>query len=137
MPYWLFASLLWVLAVGSVGITIKISLQHVTWPLLLLSTTVVYVLMLSVVALRGSLHVPATFGAWWAAVVLTGVLTAGAFPLLTTALERAPASRVVPITAAYPIVTVVLGVVLLAEKLTPITVTGIAFIVFGAILVGR
>lgn len=50
------------------------------------------------------------------------------------AIERLPASRVVPMTAAYPAITVVLSWLVLHESLTPRHVAGIAFALLGVSL---
>lgn len=137
MSYWLLASLGFVLAVGVVGITIKLSLRHVEWPFLVLSTTIMYLALSGILALNGSLKFPSSLGSWIIWVLITGVVSAGAFLLLVTALGKADASKVVPITAGYPMVTAVLAVIFLAEPLNLVRILGIALIVFGIILVSR
>ena len=73
----------------------------------------------------------------WAS--LRWTLVAGAFGALGVlcffyAIERLPASRVVPMTAAYPALTVLLSWLLLHEKLTPRHLAGIAFALVGVSL---
>ncbi|NPV79478.1 MAG: EamA family transporter [Firmicutes bacterium] len=47
------------------------------------------------------------------------------------------ASRVVPVTAAYPIVAVLLGWMVLKEGLTPLKVLGSILIIAGILLIKR
>jgi len=50
------------------------------------------------------------------------------------ALQKGHASLVVPLTATYPLVTVVLSVLLLGEPVTPAKIAGVIFIVAGVML---
>ncbi|MCL4424521.1 MAG: EamA family transporter [Firmicutes bacterium] len=53
------------------------------------------------------------------------------------ALKSGEASRVTPVTAAYPVVTVLLVCLLLGEKLTWSKVVGVLLIVAGVILLKK
>lgn len=70
----------------------------------------------------------------WA--LLTGILGALGVLFFSIALERAPASRIIPITAMYPAVTVLLSWMLLGERLKPRHVAGVAFALVGLVLLG-
>jgi len=137
MSYWLFASLAFMLGVGCVGITTKLSLRHVGWPVLVLSSTIMFVILTAILTLNGSLKFPTSRGSWIIWVVITGGLSPATFSLLTTALGRADASKVIPITAGYPMVTAVLAALFLAEPLNLARIIGIVFIVSGIILVSK
>jgi transporter family protein len=132
---WTVTALAYALAVGVIGITIKFSLRHVEWPVLLLSTTIMYLGISGFLAVTGQLHIGAAFGSWSIFILITGALAAGAFALLLSALGKAPASQVVPITAGYPIVTAILAAIFLSEPIGPARALGIVLIVAGAILV--
>ncbi len=51
------------------------------------------------------------------------------------ALQKGHASLVVPLTATYPLVTVVLSILLLGEPVTPVKIAGVILIVAGVMLV--
>jgi bacterial/archaeal transporter family protein len=137
MSVWLLASVGYALLVGTQAIMLKLSLRSVTWPTLLIPVVIAYVLLMGYFLVTGKVSAPRTPGPWLLWVGLTGAFTAGAFPLVSLALQRAPASQVIPITAAYPIVTALLGAVVLAERLTAGRVIGIVLVVGGSILVAR
>jgi transporter family protein len=137
MPSWLAFSLAYVLSVGTVGITGKLALNQVEWPLLVLSAAVSYCVLSLWFAARGTMSFPGTLGGWLLPVLVTGALPAFSFIFLMVALTTADASRVVPITAAYPAVTALLGVLFLSEQLTSLRAIGTVFIVLGAVLVAR
>lgn len=60
----------------------------------------------------------------------------GAFGVLCffLALDRMPAGRVVPMTAAYPALTIVLSWLVLGERLTPRHIAGVLFALVGIAL---
>ena len=66
--------------------------------------------------------------------VLSGVALAAGLLLYYLALERSWASIVVPVTATYPIVSVLLSVVFLGERLTWVQSLGIALVLIGLVL---
>lgn len=137
MSDWLLASVGYALLVGTQAIMIKLALRSVTWPTLLIPVVIAYVLLMAYFLITGAVSAPRTPGPWLLWVALTGAFTAGAFPLVNIALQRASASQVIPITAAYPIVTALLGAIVLAERLTVARVFGILLVVGGSILVAR
>lgn len=132
---WLVPALAYLFAVGMVGISTKLALRHIDWPLLLVPTTAVYLVLTIWFGVRGELRIGAPIGGWIGFAVLTGVLIAGSFPMLMIALSRGDASRVVPITAAYPIFTAVLAVIFLSESFSVARMVGTLLIVAGAVLV--
>lgn len=71
--------------------------------------------------------------------VILGGLFAGLFGQITyfMALKQADASRVIPLTLAFPLVTVVLGVFFLNESFTWQKAFGAFFIVLGSVLLIR
>ena len=71
-----------------------------------------------------------TLGVSALAVNVIGVLA------LSFALERGPASLVVPISSAYPLVTIIMAVTLLREKLNRLHMLALAFVVIGLVLIG-
>ncbi len=66
--------------------------------------------------------------------VLAGVL--GMFTYFSL-LKSGQASKIVPLTAAYPLVTALLSFLLLGEKLTPLRLLGISLTILGLIILQR
>ena len=63
---------------------------------------------------------------------ITGLM-AGLFGMLAyfAVLKKAPASQIVPIAAAYPLVSAILSVLILGEHVTPLRVIGTIMIIAG------
>lgn len=135
MSYWLLPALGYLFAVGMVGISTKLALRHVNWPLLLLPTTTAYLILTIWFGARGDFKIVTPISGWIGFALLTGALIAGSFPMLMIALSRGDASRVVPITAAYPVFTAVLAIIFLSETFSVARFIGTLLIVAGAVLV--
>lgn len=134
---WLIASLGYVVAVGFVGITSKIALRQVSWPVLLLSSTLAYVILSIITGITRGFAFPRPAASWVAVALITGILIAGSFVLFLLALETGEVSRVVPITASYPLVATLAAVVLLSEPMDLRRIAGTILIVVGAVLTAR
>lgn len=65
----------------------------------------------------------------------TGLVGALGLATFYIALERGKASVVVPIVGLYPVMTVVLSVVLLHERLAPLQIVGVALAVAAVVLI--
>lgn len=137
MHYWLLASILYVLSVGAVGVSAKLALRHVEWPVLFLSTAVMYFVLTVSLLVTGRVRWPDSLGVWSVLLIPTGVFPALSFIFLVTALNVQDASKVVPITASYPLLTAILSMMFLGERFTAGRVLGTLLIVGGAILVAR
>ncbi len=63
---------------------------------------------------------------------VTGII-AGLFGMLTyfAALKRGATSQVVPIAAIYPLIAVVLSILILGERVTPMRIAGTVLIILG------
>jgi transporter family protein len=132
---WFVPALGFMLAVGASGITLKLSLRDVGWQVLIIASTGFYAILSLALIARGGIRLPSAPGSWALFVVASGALTAGSFPLLVLALERGDASRVIPVTAAYPIVTALLALIFLAEPFNLLRLLGTLLIVAGVALV--
>ena len=66
-------------------------------------------------------------------------LIAGVLGMFTyfSLLKAGEASKIVPLTAAYPLVTALLSLVILGEKLSPLRLLGIFFTILGLIILQR
>jgi len=125
------------LIVGAQGILIKLAFKSVTWPAFLVPIAAMYTCLMAYFLITGQIKFPQTPGRWILWVTLAGASAAVSFPLINVALQRAPASQVIPITAAYPIVTAILSIIFLAEQPTALRVIGTLLIVVGVVLLAR
>lgn len=128
---WLLPALGYVVAVGALGVTTKLALEDVTWPELVLWTAVAYAVIAALLILAGArlrLVREARYGG------LSGALAATALILLFLAVDAGDVSRVVPITSAYPVVTVALAALLLAERVSALRVGATLLVVGGVVL---
>lgn len=129
---WLVPALGYVVAVGALGVTTKLALEDMTWPELVLWTAVAYaVIAVLLVGAGGERMRPGRSAGYGA---LSGALAAGALIMLFLALDAGDVSRVVPITSAYPVVTVLLAAVLLAERVSAVRFGATLLVVGGVIL---
>ena len=131
---WLLPVIGFVVVTGLLGVTTKLALTRVTWQQLIVWTAVAYaVLSIGVIAIGVDFSITANRGTGLA--VLNGVVTPVTFILLFTALRAGDVSRVVPIGASYPVVTVLAAALLLDEPLTVTRTVGTLLVVAGIVLV--
>lgn len=132
MLSWVLPAAGFVIVLGLLGVTTKLALRDVTWPTIILWTAIAYaVLSLGIVIGGDGLVV----GDGTDLAVLSGVMAVGSLVLLYFALGVGDASRVVPIAASYPAVTVFAAAIFLDEGLTVARVGGTALVVAGVILI--
>jgi len=135
MSWWVW-SLLTVVLWGLWGVFTKLALVRWNWLQLFILTGViggVVTLALGVVA-RPSLAVPPQ--GWLPALLAAGLGFCGTVTFYL-ALEHGKTALVIPLTAAYPIVTVLLSVVFLREPLRVQEVVAIGLFVAAGVLVSR
>lgn len=130
---WVPVALAYTLGVGALGITTKLALRELNWAGILVCTGSIYAVAAVGLLATGLPDVgrgwPLVFGA------VTGALAAGSLILFFVALSLGPANRVVPVTAAYPVVTVVLASLFLGEPLALRSLIGSAIVAAGIIVV--
>lgn len=85
----------------------------------------------------GRLHVPTALDQWLIIVGIAAVGTAIPIFLYVSGLELIPASRASILGTAEPLVTVLLGIVLLGEALTVVLVVGGVLVLGGVVLIQR
>jgi len=129
---WLIPSLLYMVMIGTLGVTTKLALRHLTWQQLIIWTATVYA-VIAIVMLAGGMA-SVRVGAGTPMAVLSGMLAAGGLIVFFLALHHGAASKVVPITSAYPLVTLVLAAIVLAEHVTALRVFASGLVVGGVIL---
>jgi uncharacterized membrane protein len=127
-------TLLYIVLLGASGVTTKLALRTITWEQLVLWVPLVYITV-SVVLLATGTRFPLGVGGGWAAA--TAVCVAAALILFFIALTHGTAATVVPITSAYPVVTLVGAALFLSERITLIRGVGTALVVAGVVLLSR
>lgn len=125
---WLAPAIAYVFALGALGVTSKLALNSLSWQQLLPWTLAAYAFVVGVM-----LGVGQTDFRWHSgtgSAVVTAALAVGSLILFFVALGLGDASRVVPVTAAYPAATVLL----LGESITPIRIAGLLLVIGGVVL---
>jgi transporter family protein len=133
MARWLIPTLGYVVVVGALGVTSKLALRSVSWQAAIAATTAVYVVATIVFAALGQIKLGSSgIDLFWA--FASGALAVCSLILLYLALGTGEASKVVPISGAYPAVTLVLAALFLSEALTFGRAAG-ALLVIGGVVV--
>jgi bacterial/archaeal transporter family protein len=129
---WLIPSLAYIGLLGGLGVTTKLALRHVSWQEVIIWTAIVYaVIAIGMLALgQGRVGI----GPGTVAAVASGVLASTALVVFYIALRSGDASRVVPLTSAYPVVTLILSALVLAERITVLRGAGALIVVCGVVL---
>jgi transporter family protein len=129
---WLVPTLAYVVTLGALGVTSKLALRTLSWQELLVWTAGVYVLAAAAVAAFGGGSVHLESNTWWA-IVSAGIVV-GSLILLYIALGNGEASKIVPITAAYPAVTLIGAALFLSESITAAKVGGMLLVLAGVVV---
>lgn len=132
MMGWLAPTLAYVLAVGALGVTSKVALRTLVWQDLVLWVGIGYVTVASALVARGQTRLRVVQGTVWAicaaALAIAGVIS------LYLALATGQASKVVPVSSAYPAITVILSAIVLSERLSASRVGGMCLVVAGVVV---
>jgi transporter family protein len=129
---WLVPTLAYVVTLGALGVTSKLALRTLDWQELVIWSAGAY-LLVAVVLLAvggGSIHFEAN--SWWAA--LSAFIVVGSLMLLYIALGNGEASKIVPITAAYPAVTLIGAALFLSESISAAKVGGMLLVLGGVVV---
>lgn len=132
---WLGFAIAYAFAIGLTGITIKYALKTISWQQMVLWVPLCYAAFSLVLVLGFGVRFPLGIGGFWAA--LTGIFAAAALILLFIALDRGPASSVVPVTSIYPVITLFASAIILSESITVPKAIGTALVVAGVALISR
>ena len=131
---WLPATLVFTGGLGAVGVTSRLALETLTWQDLVVWATLAYAVASAVVLglarARGE-NLLRTNG--WAA--LSSVMAVASLAALYVALGEGEASTVIPISSAFPIVTLLLAWLLLGERLTARRSLGTVVVVAGVVVI--
>jgi transporter family protein len=95
-------------------------------------TTVGYVVAAIVLASLGQIQLSSNSDLFWA--FASAALAIGALILLYVALGSGEASKVVPVSAAYPAVTLVLAAIFLSEGFTLPRAGGVLLVIAGVVV---
>jgi drug/metabolite transporter (DMT)-like permease len=133
--YWLIPALGYILVNGTLGVSTKLALRHNTWPELLLWAAVVYAVVAFVLYFASGARFHGGFSSGMA--VVSGVLAASGLILYYIGVRGADVTRVVPIMSIYPVVTLLLGALILSEPIKPGTIVGVALILGGLFFLTR
>lgn len=129
---WLLPTLVYILAVGALGVTGKLALRTLSWPDLILWTGAGYIAVAAVLLALGRTEVRFVEGTAWAA--LSGALAIGGLIMLYLALGAGKAGTVVAVSAAYPVVTLLLAAAFLAEGVTVGRAVGAGLVILGVVV---
>jgi transporter family protein len=130
---WIAPSVAYLILLGGLGITTKYALRSLTWEELVVWSALAYVAIAAVLVGTGTpLRFHSGLNGGMAAV--SALIAPVSLTLLFLALRAGDASRVIPLTAAYPLVTVLLALLVLNEAFSVATFVGAALVVVGAIL---
>jgi transporter family protein len=132
---WLFPTLVYVVTTATLAIVSKFALRTLSWQDMLVWMGAAYTVVVTVLLASGSTRLELTAGSGWA--IVSASLVIGGLVLLYLALGRGEASKIVPVTASYPAVTLILSVLVLSESLTVGRVVGVALVASGVTVITR
>ena len=133
MQAWLLYSLLCLILWGLWGFALKIAYQNLSWTqTYFLSSLASFTLML-VIILYYRIKLPPMNTAAIAAII-AGIFSSAGYLFFVKALEQGKASIVIPLTALYPAITVIIALVVLREKISFYQGIGILLAIVASIL---
>jgi uncharacterized membrane protein len=126
---WLLPTLGNVFAVGALGVGTSLALRTLTWRSILLATMCAYLVACAVLLALGDARL--AFDGDWGWALLSGVILVTVFVSMNVALGKGEASKVVAFSAAYPVITLLLGAVALGETVSAQNWTGTLMVIVG------
>jgi bacterial/archaeal transporter family protein len=133
MLRWFVPTLVYIVTVGALGVTSKLALRTLRWPDMILWSGLGYVFVAAVLLAIGQTRLQVVTGTPWA--MLSAVMAIVGLVALYLALGTGDASKVIPITAAYPAVTLALSVVALSERVSLVRAAGTCLVMAGVVVV--
>jgi len=130
---WLLYSLLTILFWGAWGFLVKVASYHLRWYQIYVLGNVAALLLSFALTVHGGWR-DLLSGKYALYGVLAGVMGTLGYIFFILSTEKGKVSIVVPLTATYPVITFLLGVLLLGEKVEMRHVLGTLLAVVGAIL---
>ena len=129
---WLAPTIAYVLTVGALGVATKLALEDLSWQQITLWTTLAYLLAVPLLLARRDSR--PHLGPGFTAALASGALAVIALVVLFVALGAGDVGQVVPVTSAYPVVTLILASAVLGERVTRRQVAATGLIIGGVIL---
>jgi bacterial/archaeal transporter family protein len=132
---WLLPAVAYAVFLAGLGITTKLALGGIAWPALILWAAAAYAVLGVGLVVIGGETLQFGAGAWWAA--FSGALAVLGLVLFYLALGSGEVSRVVPVTAAYPVASVCFAAIMLSEHVDLKRILGTLLVVVGVIGLSR
>lgn len=129
---WLIPTLAYVAAVGALGVVSKLGLGTLSWQGFILWMGISYAVVVVLLLGLGQTEFKYVHDTGWA--IVSAALVIGGLILFYLALGTGEASKVVPVSAAYPAVTLILSAVFLSENLSVARVAGMCLVVTGVVV---
>jgi bacterial/archaeal transporter family protein len=129
---WLIPTVIYIFAGGGLGILSKFAMRQMRWQDLVLWTGLVYVVLAIGFLIAGQTSVQFVAGSAWAALGTVAVIAA--LYMFFVALSTGEVSKIVPISATYPVVTLILAAMFLSEGVTVAKAAGVAVVVGGVVV---
>ncbi|MFB3923364.1 MAG: EamA family transporter [Terriglobia bacterium] len=136
-PIWLIYALIALIFWGITGVTQKLSTNHISTQLSFLWFAIAFVPIALVILASVSLDWHLTTKVFALAVIGGALNGLGAYTSFAALEHGGKASIVIPLVYLYPLVTIVLAIVFLHEKLTGVQIAGIVLAIGAAILLSR
>ena len=133
MAGWILPALGYVVLVGIAGITTKVALRTIDWQQVVYWVPVAYLVLSAILLLVfGKPMVLGVGGAW---AIVTAFAAAGGLICFFYALSKGDASLVVPMTSAYPVITLAGSAIFLSESITVPKLIGTALVIAGVVVI--
>jgi bacterial/archaeal transporter family protein len=130
---WLIPTLIYVATLGGLGVTSKLALKHLDWQDLVLWLAIGHAVSVIALLTSGRATLRVVPGTGW--VIVAAVTAITGLVAFYIALSSGQASKVVPISGAYPAVTLILSALFLRERLSVGRAVGVALVVIGVVIV--
>ncbi|MBS1892199.1 MAG: EamA family transporter [Actinobacteria bacterium] len=129
---WLIPTLAYVVTLGALGVTSKLALRTLGWQELVIWSAGAYLLVAVLLLTVGGGGIHLETNSWWAAI--SALIVVSSLILLYVALGHGEASKIIPITAAYPAVTMIGAALFLSESITVAKVAGMLLVLAGVVV---
>lgn len=131
---WVIPTAIYMVCLGAFGITGKLALRTLEWPDLILWTGVGYVITAGSLLLLGRTEFRVVQGTGWA--IATAFLAIAALVTVYLALGSGEVTKVISISAGYPVVTLILASVVLSEPASVLRLAGAGLVIVGVAVMG-
>jgi len=132
MPTWIVPTAIYVVLLGAMSVTSKLALRTIPWPDLIVWAAIGYAVTAVVLMASGHVALRVVPDTPWA--IAAAAAAIAALIALYIALGTGEVSKVVPISAAYPAVALLLSAALLSEHITPLRWAGMVVVVAGVVM---